>query len=181
MYRTSRSPDNMGLLDPATSDGRVIFFLPWEKMTIAGTTDTPTDVTAHPIPMEEDINFILSEVRHYLSPDVEGTPDATVTPTQWSEKKCFNKQCRWLIKKGKTGFYAQLELVLKLLVPLGGKWGKCIDCFNRNKIKTQIKYYILFILLKQGVSQTWGKLEICFIVFFNPNYKFLIHHRMFYT
>ncbi|XP_067315339.1 glycerol-3-phosphate dehydrogenase, mitochondrial isoform X1 [Pseudorasbora parva] len=65
------SPDNMGLLDPATSDGRVIFFLPWEKMTIAGTTDTPTEVTAHPIPMEEDINFILKEVRNYLSPDVE--------------------------------------------------------------------------------------------------------------
>lgn len=69
---TNYSPDNMGLLDPATSDGRVIFFLPWEKMTIAGTTDTPTEVTAHPLPMEDDINFILSEVRHYLSPDVEG-------------------------------------------------------------------------------------------------------------
>ncbi|XP_069081256.1 glycerol-3-phosphate dehydrogenase, mitochondrial [Pleurodeles waltl] len=65
------SPDNMGLLDPATSDGRVIFFLPWEKMTIAGTTDTPTDVTHHPIPTEEDINFILTEVRNYLSSDVE--------------------------------------------------------------------------------------------------------------
>ncbi|XP_034033940.1 glycerol-3-phosphate dehydrogenase, mitochondrial [Thalassophryne amazonica] len=65
------SPDNMGLLDPATSDGRVIFFLPWEKMTIAGTTDTPTSVTAHPIPGEEDINFILREVRNYLSSDVE--------------------------------------------------------------------------------------------------------------
>uniref|UniRef100_A0A8C7U862 Glycerol-3-phosphate dehydrogenase, mitochondrial n=1 Tax=Oncorhynchus mykiss TaxID=8022 RepID=A0A8C7U862_ONCMY len=65
------SPDNMGLLDPATSDGRVIFFLPWEKMTIAGTTDTPTEITPHPIPMEEDINFILTEVRNYLSPDVE--------------------------------------------------------------------------------------------------------------
>ncbi|NXP61178.1 GPDM protein, partial [Chloropsis cyanopogon] len=65
------SPDNMGLLDPATSDGRVIFFLPWEKMTIAGTTDSPTDVTSHPIPTEEDINFILSEVRNYLGPDVE--------------------------------------------------------------------------------------------------------------
>ncbi|NXT22763.1 GPDM protein, partial [Syrrhaptes paradoxus] len=65
------SPDNMGLLDPATSDGRVIFFLPWEKMTIAGTTDTPTDVTSHPIPTEEDINFILNEVRNYLSADVE--------------------------------------------------------------------------------------------------------------
>ncbi|NXE53296.1 GPDM protein, partial [Casuarius casuarius] len=65
------SPDHMGLLDPATSDGRVIFFLPWEKMTIAGTTDSPTDVTSHPIPTEEDINFILSEVRNYLSCDVE--------------------------------------------------------------------------------------------------------------
>ncbi|XP_025055715.1 glycerol-3-phosphate dehydrogenase, mitochondrial isoform X5 [Alligator sinensis] len=65
------SPDNMGLLDPATSDGRVIFFLPWEKMTVAGTTDTPTDITPHPIPKEEDINFILNEVRNYLSCDVE--------------------------------------------------------------------------------------------------------------
>ncbi|XP_075036948.1 glycerol-3-phosphate dehydrogenase, mitochondrial isoform X2 [Mixophyes fleayi] len=65
------SPDNMGLLDPATSDGRVIFFLPWEKMTIAGTTDTPTEVTHHPIPTEHDINFILTEVRNYLSSDVE--------------------------------------------------------------------------------------------------------------
>lgn len=65
------SPDNMGLLDPATSDGRVIFFLPWENMTIAGTTDTPTKVTAHPMPGEDDINFILTEVRNYLSPDVE--------------------------------------------------------------------------------------------------------------
>ncbi|EPY75905.1 glycerol-3-phosphate dehydrogenase, mitochondrial precursor [Camelus ferus] len=65
------SPESMGLLDPATSDGRVIFFLPWQKMTIAGTTDTPTDVTHHPVPSEEDINFILNEVRNYLSCDVE--------------------------------------------------------------------------------------------------------------
>ncbi|XP_060112924.1 glycerol-3-phosphate dehydrogenase, mitochondrial isoform X1 [Heteronotia binoei] len=65
------SPDNMGLLDPSTSDGRVIFFLPWQKMTIAGTTDTATEVTHHPIPTEEDINFILTEVRNYLSCDVE--------------------------------------------------------------------------------------------------------------
>ncbi|KAH0621397.1 hypothetical protein JD844_022663 [Phrynosoma platyrhinos] len=66
------SPDNMGLLDPSTSDGRVIFFLPWQKMTIAGTTDTATEITSHPIPTEEDINFILTEVRNYLSCDVEG-------------------------------------------------------------------------------------------------------------
>ena len=38
------SPSNMGLLDPATSDGRVIFFLPWQNHTIAGTTDSPCQV-----------------------------------------------------------------------------------------------------------------------------------------
>lgn len=65
------SPEAMGLLDPTTSDGRVIFFLPWEGMVIAGTTDRPTEVTAKPIPHEEEINFILNEIRNYLSPDVE--------------------------------------------------------------------------------------------------------------
>lgn len=62
----------MGLLDPATSDGRVIFFLPWQKHTIAGTTDMPCRVTHHPKPDEEEICFILSEIKNYLSPDVEG-------------------------------------------------------------------------------------------------------------
>ena len=28
------SPRSMGLLDPATSDGRVIFFLPWEGVCV---------------------------------------------------------------------------------------------------------------------------------------------------
>lgn len=32
------SPEHMGLIDPSTSDGRVIFFLPWEGNTVAGTT-----------------------------------------------------------------------------------------------------------------------------------------------
>lgn len=64
------SPANMGLLDPATSDGRVIFFLPWEKWTIAGTTDRVCKVTHNPSPTEQDIQFILNEIRHYLNSDV---------------------------------------------------------------------------------------------------------------
>jgi len=65
------SPSNMGLLDPATSDGRVIFFLPWQGLTIAGTTDTPCPVTTSPGPTEGDIQFILSEVKNYLTPDID--------------------------------------------------------------------------------------------------------------
>ncbi|XP_059058144.1 glycerol-3-phosphate dehydrogenase, mitochondrial [Achroia grisella] len=66
------SPEHMGLLDPATSDGRVIFFLPWLKGTIAGTTDMPCQVTHSPRPTEDEILFILTEVKNYLNPDVEG-------------------------------------------------------------------------------------------------------------
>ncbi|XP_050308416.1 glycerol-3-phosphate dehydrogenase, mitochondrial isoform X2 [Anthonomus grandis grandis] len=65
------SPEQMGLLDPATSDGRVIFFLPWQKHTIAGTTDLPCQVTHNPKPTEDEIMFILEEVKNYLNPDVE--------------------------------------------------------------------------------------------------------------
>ncbi|KKZ68662.1 glycerol-3-phosphate dehydrogenase [[Emmonsia] crescens] len=64
------SPAKMGLIDPATSDGRVIFFLPWQGNTIAGTTDSPTTITAQPIPSEKDINWILTEIRGYLAPDI---------------------------------------------------------------------------------------------------------------
>ena len=65
------SPQDMGLLDPHTSDGRVIFFLPWQKHTMAGTTDTPCEQTDSPTPSEEDVNFIMKEIKNYLNSDVQ--------------------------------------------------------------------------------------------------------------
>ncbi|EOO04280.1 putative glycerol-3-phosphate dehydrogenase protein [Phaeoacremonium minimum UCRPA7] len=64
------SPGKMGLIDPSTSDGRVIFFLPWQGNTIAGTTDEPATVTKSPLPDEKSIQWILNEISHYLSPDI---------------------------------------------------------------------------------------------------------------
>uniref|UniRef100_A0A7E4WBN6 Glycerol-3-phosphate dehydrogenase n=1 Tax=Panagrellus redivivus TaxID=6233 RepID=A0A7E4WBN6_PANRE len=64
------APGNTGLLDPATSDGRVLFFLPWQKMTVAGTTDASSDVTFSPAPQNRDIEFILNEIRNYFNKDV---------------------------------------------------------------------------------------------------------------
>jgi len=61
----------MGLLDPATSDGRVIFFLPWQGNVIAGTTDTPAPVENEPKAREEEIRWVLEEIRRYLSPDIK--------------------------------------------------------------------------------------------------------------
>jgi glycerol-3-phosphate dehydrogenase len=64
------SPQKMGLIDPKTSDGRVIFFLPWQGNTIAGTTDAPCNIKQNPVAGEDEIDWILSEIRHYLAPDI---------------------------------------------------------------------------------------------------------------
>jgi glycerol-3-phosphate dehydrogenase len=64
------APQNMGLLDPSTSDGRVLFMLPWQGTTLAGTTDAPCKISSNPQATERDIDWILKEVRKHLSPDV---------------------------------------------------------------------------------------------------------------
>jgi len=65
------SPKHMGLLDANTSDGRVIYFLPWEHSVIAGTTDTPTSVTMSPKAKEEEIRFVLKEISSYLASEIK--------------------------------------------------------------------------------------------------------------
>ncbi|KAH0586919.1 hypothetical protein H2248_005754 [Termitomyces sp. 'cryptogamus'] len=70
------APRRMGLIDPKTEDGRVVFLLPWEGGTIAGTTDTPVDAPApapageEPMAQEEEIRWVLDEVKRCLAPDV---------------------------------------------------------------------------------------------------------------
>ncbi|GMM37662.1 glycerol-3-phosphate dehydrogenase [Saccharomycopsis crataegensis] len=60
-------PKDMGLLDASTSDGRVMFFLPWQGKVLAGTTDTPQKrITDYPVPTEEEIDDILKELQKYI-------------------------------------------------------------------------------------------------------------------
>ena len=53
---------------PHTSDGRVLFAIPWHGHTLVGTTDTPiTAATLEPIATEHEIEFILSTAAEYLT------------------------------------------------------------------------------------------------------------------
>ncbi|GMH71388.1 hypothetical protein TrRE_jg2790 [Triparma retinervis] len=63
------SPDNCGLIVPKTSDGRVLFFLPWEGGTISGTTDSGTEITMEPSATDEEVGFIIEEANKYLKAD----------------------------------------------------------------------------------------------------------------
>ncbi len=56
------------IMVPHTSDGRVLFAIPWHGHTVVGTTDTPIEhVTYEPRPLEEEINFILETAAQFLS------------------------------------------------------------------------------------------------------------------
>ncbi len=56
------------LMIPKTSDGRVLFIIPWHDKVIAGTTDTLIKKPKiEPIPLEEEVQFILDTINMYLS------------------------------------------------------------------------------------------------------------------
>jgi glycerol-3-phosphate dehydrogenase len=60
----------MGLLDYNTSDGRFLFFLPWQNHTLIGTTDTACPAETSPHPPEDEVQWLLNECQRYLRPDL---------------------------------------------------------------------------------------------------------------
>lgn len=56
------------IMVPKTSDGRVMFGVPWHNRVILGTTDTPVkDFVLEPKALEEEVDFILETSGRYLT------------------------------------------------------------------------------------------------------------------
>jgi glycerol-3-phosphate dehydrogenase len=61
-------PGNSAIMVPHTSDGRVLFAIPWHGHVLVGTTDTPiASAVLEPIALEQEIEFILSTAAEYLA------------------------------------------------------------------------------------------------------------------
>ena len=61
-------PSKNALMIPRTSDGRVLFCIPWHGHTLVGTTDTPiSDAGLEPHALDAEIDFILDSIGKYLS------------------------------------------------------------------------------------------------------------------
>lgn len=61
-------PSKEALLVPKTSDGRVLFVVPWLGKTLIGTTDTPRkDSPWEPDALPEEVDFILQTAGQYLA------------------------------------------------------------------------------------------------------------------
>ncbi len=60
-------PGEDAIMIPKTSDGRVLFIVPWHNKLIVGTTDTPIQkASLEPVALETEINFILQTASAYL-------------------------------------------------------------------------------------------------------------------
>ena len=107
------------IMVPHTSDGRVMFAIPWHGHTLVGTTDTPIATpTLEPQPLEEEIDFILETAGQYLRK----------APTRNDVLSVF-VGIRPLVKSGDSKLTAALSRdhtihidASGLLTTTGGKW-----------------------------------------------------------
>src|SRR5438067_10098594 len=68
VFKSEFLPGNSAIMVPHTSDGRVLFAIPWHGHVLVGTTDTPvSDAILEPVPLESEIEFILSTAGQYLA------------------------------------------------------------------------------------------------------------------
>jgi glycerol-3-phosphate dehydrogenase len=112
-------PGESAIMIPQTDDGRVLFAIPWHNSVVVGTTDTPVQQTSlEPIPLKEEIDFLISHAARYLSKD----------PTKSDILSVF-AGLRPLVKQGDVENTANLSRdhtlhisPTGLLTIAGGKW-----------------------------------------------------------
>ena len=125
-------PGDTAIMVPHTSDGRVMFAIPWHNHTLVGTTDTPIPgPVLEPIAQEQEIEFILKTAALYLAK----------APTRDDVLSVF-AGIRPLVKSGDGGNTAALSRDHTihidnsgLLTITGGKWTTyrhmAEDCVNQ--------------------------------------------------
>jgi glycerol-3-phosphate dehydrogenase len=112
-------PRGNAIMVPHTSDGRVMFAIPWHGHTVVGTTDTPLETAAlEPRARPEEIAFILETAARYLERP----------PTRADVKSVF-AGVRPLVRTGDAKSTASLSRdhtihidSSGLLTLTGGKW-----------------------------------------------------------
>jgi len=65
-------PTDAAIMIPKTSDGRVLFCIPWNGYTLIGTTDTPiAEAELEPIALENEIDLVLKNAARYLDVPID--------------------------------------------------------------------------------------------------------------
>lgn len=113
-------PSGVGLLIPKTSDGRVMFVLPFQGRTLVGTTDTPCRVAEATTVSDAEEAFLLDHLRRWFP----GQTSLTVT-SRWAGGRPLIQPDS---ERGSSKVVREHEveqLDCGLISLLGGKWTTC--------------------------------------------------------
>jgi glycerol-3-phosphate dehydrogenase len=111
---------NNALIIPKTSDGRVLFAVPWKGHTLIGTTDEPTtSPELHPVPTEKEILFLITEAKSTFNLDPQ-----SIT-SNWAGLRPLVSRAH----KSSTASLSRKHIIdisdNGLISILGGKWTTC--------------------------------------------------------
>jgi glycerol-3-phosphate dehydrogenase len=113
-------PGDAAVMVPQTTDGRVLFAVPWHDHVIVGTTDTPVEsIDLEPVALEEEIEFILKNAAQYLAKDPQRSDVLSVFAGLRPLVKAHDSE-------GNTAALSRDHTILisdsGLLTITGGKW-----------------------------------------------------------
>ena len=63
--------ENQGIIIPETTDGRLLFVINYYGHPMVGTTDVFCDATHHSEPSQEEIDFLIEEIKPYMGKDYD--------------------------------------------------------------------------------------------------------------
>lgn len=110
---------NEGLMIPKTSDGRVLFLIPWKGKILVGTTDNLVKkASLNPKANDNEINFIIETVNRYITPKVEKKDILSVFTGLRPLAKMPNK----IKAKEISRSHKIIISKSKLVSIIGGKW-----------------------------------------------------------
>lgn len=111
---------DMGLLDPNTADGRILFFIPWMNKTILGSTDNPCKIENEPKPKDEEIQFVLNEANKFLKAEKHITKKDVLSA--WSGIRPLVRDPNYKNTKNLARNHIVYQTNENLIVLAGGKW-----------------------------------------------------------
>lgn len=112
-------PGENALMIPKTSDGRVLFAVPWHNKIVVGTTDNPVnDISLDPVAMEKEISFILSTAGQYL----QRAPTRADVKSVWAGLRPLAKPEKSEKTKEISRNHKIMVSASGLVTILGGKW-----------------------------------------------------------
>lgn len=130
VYPAEYGPEQMGLVDSRTADGRLMFMLPWKGHMLAGSTETERRLESGIQPAEEDVMFLNNEIESYMNQEL----DPARLKAVWTGIRPLVKDGSVSSTESLIRSYRIVKSGKNLLSVTGGKWTtyramaeECID------------------------------------------------------